>query len=427
MNRHIIHIHIPAFLIAVKRVSEPPLRGRPVAVAPPRSERALIFSASHEAREQGIFRGMPLVKARGVCPDLTVLPPDPELTEKAFKVLARVGSQYTPLWEPSRPGHLYLDVTGTERLWGKAKDTARRIRQEIADRLGLQGDLGVACNKMVSSIASRIAPCPGILDIRQGAEPVFMAPMKIGVIPGIHRFHRDLLLEELNITLVRELAALDGGSLKLIFGRRAHLIHDRALGIDPTPVYPASERPMVSEEALLPEDENDDQRLLSVLYGLVEQGSRRLRERRTYPREAGILIRYSDQEEVKRRARFPRPSFWDFDLYPPIETLFLKACTRRVRIRFMKIWFQDLSPEDGQLCLFDAPVPDLEKKARMIRALDQVRNRHGVSGIAYGRCLPAVPAIPTVRAGSTCDPIATTGCLWPMNRNYRLLLQERGS
>ena len=86
MFRHIIHIHIPAFPIAVARVSQPELRGRPVAIAPPHSERALILSASPEARREGIFAGMPLGKAIKFCPDLTVLPPNQDLEGKAFRV-----------------------------------------------------------------------------------------------------------------------------------------------------------------------------------------------------------------------------------------------------------------------------------------------------------------------------------------------------
>ena len=93
MHRHIIHIHIPAFSIAVARVFKPELRERPVAVAPARSERALILSASTEARAEGVFKGMPLSKAKKSCPALKVLPPDPGLTEKACRTLAGGGAR----------------------------------------------------------------------------------------------------------------------------------------------------------------------------------------------------------------------------------------------------------------------------------------------------------------------------------------------
>jgi DNA polymerase-4 len=385
LDRHIIHFHIPAFSIAVARACQPELKGRPVVVAPPQSERALILSVSPEARKEGIFKGMPLVKAKRWCPDLTVLPPNPERMKRACQTLGEVVARYTPLWEPSRPGHIYLDVTGTGRLWGKAKDTARFLREEIKIRLSLMGSAGVAGNKLVSGIASRVMPGEGVLDVDHGQEAPFMAPLKVNLLPGIGRFRRKILLEELNITLVRELAVLDLGRLKLIFGRQAYLVHQRALGIDPTPVFPPHMKPMVTEEVTLPQDENDDQKLLAVLYTLVEKCAQRLRKRALRPRQAGLLIRYSDQMESKRQLRLPRRSFWDFDLYSPLESLFLKACSRRVRVRFMKIWFWDFSPSNGQLSLFHDPAPDAKKKSLVIQALDRIRQRHGKDAIGYGR------------------------------------------
>jgi DNA polymerase-4 len=197
-----------------------------VAIAPLRSERALILSVSAEARREGIFKGMPLGKAMKFCPDLRVLPPDRDLAGKASQVLAGVVARYTPLWEPSRRTYL-SDVTGTARLWGRAKDTANRLRREIKEGLSLSGTVGVASNKMVSSIASRILPSEGVLDVDHGQEPGFMAPLRVNVLPGIGPVRRKILLEELNIILVREIVALDMGRLKLIFGRESYIIHQR--------------------------------------------------------------------------------------------------------------------------------------------------------------------------------------------------------
>ena len=334
---------------------------------------------------------MSLGKALKLCPDLIVLPPNPELTAKACRVLAKVVARYTPLWEPFRPGHIYLDVTGTERLWGRAKETADRLRRETKKNSGLPGAVGVASNKMVSSIASRIMPSEEVLDVDHGHEATFMAPLKVDVVPGIGRFRRKILLEELNITIVRELTALDLGSLKIIFGRMAYLIHQKSLGIDPTPVYSPRMKPMVAEEITFPQDENEDRKLLRALYRLVEKCSHRLRSRALFPRKAGLMLRYADQVETKRQLSLPlsacghaqagRLSFWDFDLYGPLEKLFFKACNRRVRVRFIRVWFRDLSPASGQLSLFNDISPDTEKKARMVKALDRIRERHGENAI----------------------------------------------
>lgn len=383
MHRHIIHIHIPAFPIAVARASRPDLRDRPVAVAPLHSERALILSVSHEARREGIFKGMPLGKAVKFCPDLAVLPPDRGLTGKACEVLVRMVAQYTPLWEPSRPGHIYLDVTGTGRLWGRAKEVASRLRQEIRKHLCLPGTAGVAGNKMVSSIASRIGSSEGVLDVDQGREFSFIAPLRATVLPGVGHVRRAILLEELSITLVREVAALDTGTLRLVFGRQASVIHQRALGIDPTPVYPPRMEPTVANEVTLPKDENDDGKLLGILYGLVERCSHQLLSRALCPRKAGLVFRYTDQEEVTRQIDLSGRSFWDFDLYRPLEKVFLQAYQRRVRIRFLRVWFRDFSPPASQLSLFPTGFP--EKKILATKALHRIRERYGEEVIKYGR------------------------------------------
>jgi DNA polymerase IV len=382
--RQIIHLHIPAFSIALARVGVPALRDRPVVQALTQSERALILCVSPEARKNGIYKGMPLGKAIRACPGLIVLPPDPEQTEKGSRVLSHMAARYTPLWEASRPGHIYLDLTGTERLWGKAKDTASGLRREVKARLNLLGNFGVAGNKMVSHIASQILPREGIVDVNHGREASFMAPLRVGVIPGIGRLRRKVLLEELNISRVRELALLDRDHMTLIFGRQAHAIHQRTLGIDPTPVYPVPARPLVSEEMTLPQDENDDRKILSALYRMVEKCAYRLRERTLFPRKAELLIRYADHMESKRQIKMPRLSFWDFDLYRPLEELFFKVCSRRVRVRFIRIRFLDFSPESGQLSLFhDSPTDG--KQPRIIQALDRIRQRHGEEAIGYGR------------------------------------------
>ena len=385
MFRHIIHLHIPAFFIAVVRVSQPELRNRPIAVAPPHSERALIQSVSHEARSEGIFKGMPLGKATKFCPDLTVLPPDRDLTEKACQVLAKTVARYTPLWEPSRPGHIYLDVTGTDRLWGRARETAGRLRHEIREQLRLSGTVGVAGNKLVSGIASRVVSSEGLLDVDHGQESSFMGPLKTSVLPDIDHIHRRMLLEELNVCLVREVAALDMSALRLIFGRQAPIIHQRALGIDPTPVYPPRMEPMVANEVTLPQDENNDEKLLGTLYSLVERCTHQLLSRVLRPRKAGLIFRYSDQDEIVRRINLPDVNFWDLDLYTPLKMIFLKSYSRRVRVRFIRVWFQDFSPPAVQLSLFTARSPVAEKKAHVTQALTRIRERYGERAIKYGR------------------------------------------
>jgi DNA polymerase-4 len=183
---------------------------------------------------------------------------------------------------------------------------------------------------------------------------------------------------------VRQLAALDMNSMRIIFGRQALLIHQRTLGIDPRPVYPAPAKPMVSEAITFSQDENDDRKLLGTLYALVERCAYRLRGRALFPRRAGLLIRYSDQMESKRQLQLPHHSYWEHDLYCPVEALFLKACNRRVRVRFMKVWFWDFSTS-AQLSLFHDVPSEATKKSLVIKTLDRIRERYGEDAIKCGR------------------------------------------
>lgn len=385
MQNNIVHIHIPSFPVTLERVARPELRGRPVVIAPPRSERAIILSVSPEARREGVFKGMGLSSALRFCPDLTVLPPNPGLLEEGCRVLSAAVARYTPIWEPARPGHVYMDVTGTERLWGRAKDAAWRIRRDIAERMSLSAAAGVAGNKLVSSIASLLIPSREVLDVDHGKESSFMAPLSVDYLPGIGHVRKRMLLEELNISLVRQVAALQINDLKLIFGMQALIIHERAMGIDPTPVIPPSSDPVVSEDVTIQGDENDDHKLLGMLYGLVEKCSRMLRVRGLIPKRAGLVIRYSDQDEVTRQTRLNERAMTDLDLYNEVERLFFKACLRRTSVRFMRVWFKDLSSPSPQLSLFSFAPKEGEKRAGVTNALDRIRGRYGEEAIKLGR------------------------------------------
>jgi len=390
--RHILHVHIAEFEIALARLSSPDLRGRPVAVAPIHAARSLIISASREARMEGVFKGMSIHRAKAVCPGLTLIEPDPETAEKAFRAVGHVASFYTPLREPAGLGHIYLDMTGTERLWGRARDAAFRIGREIGIKTGLFANVGVACNKTVSNIASRIRSNEAVMDVEYGTEADFLAPLRASTLPGIGFARSRLLENELDIKCIGQIAALDPLSLTCLFGRDARVIHQRARGIDPTPVTPPVMSPMVREEISFEQDTNDIRILSRCLHKLVETCSRHMRDRAIRPGSASVRIRYSDRVEASRRCRLPRHGFSSLDLYPPIEIIFQKAFTRRVRIRYMELVFRGLRPENGQLCLFNDQESNGNKTAA-INAIDRIRHRYGEEAIRFGRSIPGNEAL----------------------------------
>lgn len=385
MNRNIIHIDITDFHIAVERVLEPRLRSRPVAVAIETTTRSLVFSASGEARKNGVFPGMPLYRALKNCPDLTVLPPNEELYFRATSAMMEIVSRFTPVFEPLRFGHAYLDMTGSGKLFGGVKDAAAKAQQEIRNRLRLDASAGVASNKLVSKVASDVVTTSGerhgLCDVRHGYEENFLAPLRIGYLPGVKNKIREQLLD-LNVRLIRQLAAISSENLQMVFGRFGLLLHQRAHGIDNRPVKPPKRAPEVVEIETLDDDSNDYYFLRSKIFRLLARAARRLREKKLYTGRMVIEIRYSDYKEDGARQQFT-PCNDDVELVPIVAGLFDRALGRRVRVRKITLRLSDLSPEPAQLSLF---VKEKNPKLSAVTsAMDKIRDRYGEDAIRFGR------------------------------------------
>ncbi len=162
-------------------------------MAAPGADRATILALSAEAKAAGITRGMPVTKAKKLCPDLILRAPNPRLYARASRALFEILRRYAPVIEPRGYGHAYLDLTGTGRLFGPAVDVARRIQRESAERIGLELAVGSAANKLVSRSASEVvkgisaeplsrrAAKPPLLDVLAGSEAPFLAPHPTGI------------------------------------------------------------------------------------------------------------------------------------------------------------------------------------------------------------------------------------------------------
>jgi len=387
MERDILHLSIPAFAIALARVEDPSLRERPVAIAPLHSERALLQCVSSEARQEGLFAGMPVCHAKRLCPAIQVLPPDPQILTKGTLSLLEVAGNYSPIIEPSSQGNLFLDLTGCRRLLGPARDAAVRLEREITARLRLKGAVGVAGNKLVSSIASGYLNKPGVCDVLRGAERGFLAPLPVAALPGIGRRREMALLRDLNLRQVGELSMLPVARLRLVFGPFAPLLSQRARGIDPSPVRPPKRAEGISEETFLSREDNDDRLLLAELCRMVESCGLRLRR---LGKKAGTLtltITYVDGISEQRTQTLTSPVNHDLLLYQVAEELFLNAYQRRVRLRGMRLACDKLAGVGRQLDLFASPSSVTPQQESLQKALDDLRKRYGMQTVRWGRAL----------------------------------------
>jgi DNA polymerase IV len=380
MEREIIYLTIPGFPVAVERVVRPELRGRPVVVAPLGASRSIVTALSAEAWNAGVRKGMVLAKAMRYCRDAIILPPNEPLYARASRAIFRVLESFSPVLEPSGHGHAYLDITGTDRLFGPPRDTAWRAQQEIRQQLHLGSSLGIASNKMVSRIASEVVARPvGLQDVPPGNESTFLSPLPVRFLPGIGA-QTEGQLRDLQIRIIRDIAAMEAEHLFLAFGRFGLVLHQRALGIDRTPVNPLRAVPALEYEKVLPEDSNDYELLKRVLFDLCDHAGEQLRERKQRSGRAELRVRYADYREEGHTFNITPPLQSSAILYArslPVLDLILK---RRTRVRSMHLRLTDFSLGSVQLELFADPKP--ERQSKLESALDTLRHRYGKAAVS---------------------------------------------
>ncbi|MBN1567499.1 MAG: DNA polymerase IV [Acidobacteria bacterium] len=379
MDREIIYMTVTAFPVAVERVIHPELRGRPVVVAPFGAARSVVTALSSEAWKAGIRKGMPLAKAMRYCRNAIVLPPNEPLYLRASRAIFKVLENFSPVLEPSGHGHAYLDITGTGRLFGPPRDTAWKAQKEIRRQLRLDASLGIASNKMVSRIASEVIRPAGLQDVPHGSESAFLSPLPVRLLPGVG-LQTERQFDDLNIRIIHDIAAMRVDLLTLAFGRFGFVLHQRALGIDRTPVYPIRAVPALEQGSILSEDSNDYEILKGILFDLCENAGKQLREKTQCAGRVELRIRYADYREEGHRLQMKPPVRSSAVLYArtlPLLDLILK---RRTRVRSMNLCLTELSHGSVQLELFADPKPD--RHLKLEHALDTLRKRYGESVIS---------------------------------------------
>jgi DNA polymerase-4 len=390
MERSIIHLNIADFAVAVERAVDCRLKDRPVIIAPEGAARAAVYDMSEEAYRNGIRKGMALRRALRLCPDARILPPHPDRYEHAMRSLLKQTLPYSPLIETGEAdGHLFMDVSGTARLFGLPMDVAWRLRRQVKKDLGLDPIWSVAPNKLVAKVATRLVKPDGEYIVGAGEEESLLAPLPISLVPGIER--DDLLrLREFNLTRVAQFTALSLEQLQIPFGARALFLYQTARGIDPSPVLPVGQKPpKVIADHEFGNDTNDRSCLESVLYRLVEQIGDRLRRRRRAARRVAVVLDYSDgMRSIRQLAARPATAN-DLTLFQLARRTLMRAWTRRVRIRHLRLICDRLIFPPAQLELFADEQRETQKRDHLIVAIDSIRHRFGSEALRVGRTLAA--------------------------------------
>ena len=225
-----------------------------------------------------------------------------------------------------------------------------------------------------------------------GSEGVFLSPLSVRTLPGLHRpCMRRVLdrLDDLNLRTLGDVAESPLEALALVIGDYAGQLSRWAQGIDHAPVLPPTIQPSLEETITLEPDEVDDPVLWGTLLDVLQRLCRTLRSQRRVCRTLALTIRYSDHMEVTKREPVSQETCWEVDLSPHLATLFHRCFRRRVRLRLMTVSLTDLTAYGEQDSLFDERPLDeqrrQERAKKLAVALDTLHARFGEQVTRYGR------------------------------------------
>ncbi len=381
----ILHVDMDAFYASVEVRDNPSLAGLPVAVGGPATGRGVISAASYEARAFGVHSAMPTAQAQRLCPELVLLPPDFERYTEASRRVMEIFRRYTPVVEPLSLDEAFLDVSGSERLFGDAVEIGRLVRRDILRETRLVASVGVAPTKFLAKLASDLDKPDGFRVIQHGEERAVLDPLPVSKIFGVGP-RTAKRLEAMGVTLVRDLAALDRLEVAKRFGSSGLWIHDLAHGLDPRRVTPNRTEKSHGMERTFAEDIQSRDELRTFLLSFCEEVAFTLRDKGLRGKTVTLKARFSDFKTVTRTRTLDSATNLGPRLFRVASELLGKIELRPLRLLGVQVSrLEDVrGPAQGQL--FGAgPEPSerqawLESNKKLSAAtasLDKLRRKYG--------------------------------------------------
>jgi DNA polymerase-4 len=297
---------------------------------------------------------------------------------KSFMAILR---DYTPVVQVMSVDEAYMDMTGTEGLYGPPEKAGRAVKDRVREELKLTASIGIAPSRLVAKIASDERKPDGMFTVQAGDEAAYLAPMPVRKLPGIGPRAAEKLAR-LGIQTLGQLAAFPEGPLRREIGNQSSRLIERAKGIDNSELSSKTKSKSISSETTFHADSTDRAFLDKTVADLSERVGRRLRRTGKHARSVSLKLRYNDFTTLTRH-NTPDVSFDGDARIVEIATALLDATLkqRAAPVRLVGVGVENLSEPAAQLSLFDSAVTDV---STLSSTLDRIRDRFGDDSVSRG-------------------------------------------
>ena len=381
----IVHLDADAFFVACEQARRPELRGTKCAVGG--TERGIISSASYEARACGVYTPMPTSRARQVCPDLIMIPHTSGLYGEVSRRMFDLCETLTPVVQRNSIDEGYLDLGPCGLTTTVAVEAAvRKLQKRIWDELKITVSMGIAANKLVAQIASKLRKPQGFVVVARGEEARFLAPLAIGKLPGVGA-KTEAGLAERGFRLIGNLLVRSETELKAAFGDGWREVVAMARGEDDRLVETESEdAKSYSQQETFGEDVGEFAVIERVAKRMIDELLPKVRADGKRVRTITVKVRYGDFTQTTHGKSLADATDLEAPFYALVGPLLREAWTQRRKLRLVSVRFSGVEDGAGQLEMF---AQTDEKRRKLAAVLDRLNAAGKTAAVARGHQLGA--------------------------------------
>ena len=382
MEKTIFLVDMNAFFITCETIRNPALKGNPAAVAGDPSKRSgIILAANYEARALGIKTTMTVNQALKLAPSLQLVPPDHHYYEEVSDRVMQFLRRFSPVIEQNSIDEAWIDMTGTEFLFGNPIDAAERIMEGLKNELQLWCSIGISSNKFLAKMASEMKKPLGItlLNKEDVREKLWSLPVQYMYGVGLKTTE---ILNQMNIITIGDIALSDKDQLIKIFGKAGISMHEHANGVDNEPVSERSQddAKSIGKSITLSKDISDINEAKLVLMKLSDDISSIARNRSKQGHTVQISLKYTNFTTITRQCKVTRTNY-SKEIFQAGLTLLTDSWDEKKPIRLIGIALTNFDAPQSvhQLSLFDLADQNQSNKKdhRVQEALDEIRKKYG--------------------------------------------------
>jgi len=381
MSKKIIHLDMDAFYASVEMLDDPSLCGKAVIVGGD-SSRGVVSAASYEARKYGVHSALAMVTARRRCPEGVFVRPRMARYAEVSRQIMEIFKRFTPLVEPLSLDEAFLDVTGSEKLFGEASHIAQMIRVTVKEETGLTVSAGVASSKLVAKIASDFDKPDGLTIVSPGKEKDFLASLPIDKLWGVGKAtQKELAL--LGVKTIGDLARLPQDLLKRRFGCHGTHLYQASLAIDDRSVIPDNETKSIGNEETFSADLVDIDEICKELLALCIKVARRLRNNGLKARTIMVKVKYYDFVQITRSYTLKESIDDSQLLFHEGKRLLLQSQAGKKPVRLVGISTAnfDTGSAPMQTSLFDRENQGRNCRRNLNKAVDLITDKYGTESL----------------------------------------------